>query len=248
MEEIHSLTNRFRVLGLPFIRGIIALFELFYIGVKGLYFSANAALEEEEETFSSKELAIALILALMMSSLFIVIPFFLTTWIGLSGMLFNAVESIIRLSIFVIYITLISMWSEFKRILQYHGAEHKTINAYESGSALNVLNVKKFSRLNPRCGTSFLVIVLILSVIFYSILPEMGFIERLSYRLILFPVIGSISYEVLKLSDKYRNSIFMKILTIPGLAFQHLTTREPDDDMIEVAVRAVEEACRLKNS
>jgi uncharacterized protein YqhQ len=133
------------------------------------------------------------------------------------------------------------MWSEFKRILQYHGAEHKAINAYEAGEMLRVTNVKKYSRLHQRCGTSFIFIVSIVSILLFSIMPKVGFLMRLAYRLLLIPVIGAVSYELLRISGKYSNSVIIKILTTPGLVFQRLTTREPEDDMIEVAIRAVEE-------
>ncbi|MFQ6064852.1 MAG: DUF1385 domain-containing protein [Candidatus Bathyarchaeia archaeon] len=246
-EKINSLSEKHRILRLPFLRGIIALFETLYLGVKGLYFSANAVLEEEEK-FTHKEFGIAIALALALASFFFIIPFLLTNLLGLTGVVFNIVEAIVRLTIFLLYLTLIAMWGEFKRILQYHGAEHKTINAHEAGVALNVVNVKKFSRLHPRCGTSFLFIVMIVSILLFSIMPDLGFIVRLAYRVLLIPVIGAISYELLKLSDRYKDSMIMKIFTLPGLAFQRLTTKEPDDDMMEVAVEAVKEVRRLSDS
>ena len=247
VEEINSLSERHKVLGLPFLRGIISLFETLYLGVKGIYFSANAILEEEEE-FTYKEWAIVVALTLALSSFFIIVPFLLTTLFKLTGVLFNVVEAIVRLSIFLLYLTLVSMWGEFKRVLQYHGAEHKTINAYEAGVALEVANVKKFSRLHVRCGTSFIFIVVFVSILLFSIMPNKGFIARLSYRVLLIPVIGAVSYELLRLSGRYKDSIVTKILTAPGLAFQRLTTREPDDDMIEVAIKAVEEVNRVSGS
>ena len=246
-EKINPLSERHKVLGLPFLRGIIALFETFYLGIKGLYFSANAALEEEEE-FTYKEFAIAVAMALALASFFIVVPFLLTTLLNFTGVLFNIIEAVVRLAIFLLYLTLVTVWGEFKRILQYHGAEHKAINAHEAGVELNVANVKKFSRLHPRCGTSFIFIVLLVSILLFSIMPELGFALRLAYRVLLIPVIGAISYELLKLSDKYKDSMIMRILTIPGLAFQRLTTREPDDEMIEVAVKTVKEVRRLSDS
>ena len=239
-EEIDSMSERYRVLGLPFLRGIIALFETLYLGVKGLYFSANAVLEEEEK-FTYKEFALAVALALGLASFFFVVPFLLTTLFNLRGVVFNVVEAIIRLGIFLLYLTLVGMWGEFRRVLQYHGAEHKTINAHEAGVALNGANVKRFSRLHPRCGTSFIFIVMIVSILLFSIMPDLGFVVRLAYRVLLIPVIGAISYELLKLSGRYRDSMVMRVLTLPGLAFQRLTTREPDDDMIEVAVKALKE-------
>ena len=247
VEKINSISERHKILRVPFLRGIIALFETFYLGVKGIYFSANAVLEEEEK-FTYKEFAIVVVMALLLASFFLVVPFLLTTLFNLTGLLFNIVEAVVRLAMFLLYLTLIAMWGEFRRILQYHGAEHKTINAYEAGVTLDVSNVKKFSRLHPRCGTSFIFIVVIVSILLFSVMPSLEFTVRLAYRVLLIPVIAAISYELLKLSGRYRGSIVTRILTMPGLAFQRLTTREPDDNMIEVAVRAVQEMNRLSGS
>ena len=247
VEKINSLSERYRILGLPFLRGIIALLETFYLGVKGLYFSANAVLEEEEK-FTYKEFVFVLAMSLALASFFFIVPFLLTSLFNLTGVVFNVVEATIRLTIFLLYLSLVAMWGEFKRILQYHGAEHKTINAYEAKAELKVANVKKFSRLHPRCGTSFIFIVLIVSVFLFSIMPDLGFFARLAYRVLLIPVIGALSYELLKLSGKYKNSIITRILTMPGLAFQRLATREPDDDMMEVAIKALQEVSRLNGS
>jgi len=244
IEKINSISERYKILGLPFLRGIIALLETFYLGVKGIYFSANAVLEEEEK-FTYKELAIAFAMSLVLASFFFIVPYLLTNLFNFKGVLFNVVEAAIRLTIFLLYLTLVTMWGEFKRILQYHGAEHETINAYEARVALKVSNVKKFSRLHPRCGTSFIFIVLLVSILLFSIMPDLGFFAKLAYRVLLIPVIGAISYELLKLSGRYKDSIVTRILTMPGLAFQHLTTREPDDDMIEVVIKAVKEVGAL---
>ena len=247
VEKIDSLSERYRILKLPFLRGIIALLETFYLGVKGIYFSANAVLEEEEK-FTFKEFVMVVALSLAVASFFFVVPFLLTSLFNLTGVVFNVVEAAIRLTIFLLYLTLVAMWGEFRRILQYRGAEHKTINAYEAGAKLEVSNVKRFSRLHPRCGTSFIFIVLIVSVFLFSIMPDLGFFARLAYRVLLIPVIGALSYELLKLSGKYKNSIITRILTMPGLAFQRLATREPDDDMMEVAIKALQEVSRLNSS
>ena len=247
VEELNPISQKYKVLRLPLLRGIVALIETLYLGVKGIYFSANAVLEDEEE-FTYKEFAIAIAMALGLASLFFIIPFLLTTLLNLTGVAFNIVEAVVRLAIFLLYLALVAMWSEFKRVLQYHGAEHKAINAHEAGVALNVINVKKFSRLHPRCGTSFIFIVMIVSILLFSIMPDLGFFIRLAYRLVLIPVIAAISYELLKLSDRHKDSVIIKFLTIPGLVFQRLTTREPDDDMMEVAAKAVEEVNRLSSS
>jgi uncharacterized protein YqhQ len=248
VEEINSLCERHKVLGLPFLRGIVTLLETLYLGFKGLFFSANVVAEEEGVKLTYKELAVVGAMTLGLISFFFVVPFLLTSLLNLTGVLFNIVEAIIRLAIFVLYLVLVSMWGEFKRVLQYHGAEHKTINAHEAGVPLDVANVKNYSRLHPRCGTSFLFITVIVSIVLFSVMPDWGFAVRLAYRLLLIPVIGGISYELLRLSGRYRNSIVMRIFTLPGLAFQRLTTREPSEDMIEVAVKAVEEVSRLSGS
>jgi uncharacterized protein YqhQ len=146
---------------------------------------------------------------------------------------------------FVGYLSAISMWGQYKRVLMYHGAEHKAINAHEAGVPMDVDHVKVFSRLHPRCGTSFLFIVLVISIILFTIMPNFGFSINLSYRLALIPVIAGISYELLRLSAKYKNSPITKALIAPGLAFQRLTTKEPTDDMLEVSIKAVTEVNKL---
>jgi len=245
-ESINSLSEKHRALRLAFIRGIPALFETLYLGVKGLFFSADAVLEEEGEKFTYKEIAVTIALTLALSSFFIAVPFLLTTLLRLTGVVFNLVEAAIRLTIFLLYLGSVSMWGEFRRVLQYHGAEHKAINTYEAGIALEIANARKFSRLHPRCGTSFIFIVLLISIVLFSIMPDLGFLARLAYRAILIPVMGAVSYEVLRFSDRHRDSRLMKILIMPGLGLQRLTTREPDDEMIAVALKAVYEVNKLR--
>lgn len=247
VEEIDSISQRHWILGLPLIRGVVAMFETMYLGVKGIFLSANAVLEEADEEFTWKEWVFIAALTLGLSSLFFVLPFLLTTLLKLSGVFFNIIEAAIRLSIFLLYITIVSMWGEFKRVLQYHGAEHKVINAHEAGELLEVATVRSYSRLHQRCGTSFIFIVVLVSIFLFSVMPSTGFIQRLAYRVLLIPLIGSISYELLRLSGKHKDSMMIRILTAPGLAFQRLTTREPEDDMIEVAIKAVKEVCRVNS-
>jgi len=247
-EEIKSLSERYKVLRLPFLRGIVALFETLYLGIKGLYFSANATLEEEEK-LNPKEIALSVVLAFaLVILLFSILPFFLANLSGLRGMVFYVVESVIRLGILLIYLASISLVGEFRRVFQYHGAEHTAINTYEAGVELNVENAKKYSRFHPRCGTSFLLIVTLISIVIFSIMPNLGFFMNLAYRVLLIPVIGSVSYEVLKFSDRYRDSKVMKVLVAPGLGLQYLTTKKPDDKMIAVALEAVKEVNRLEKS
>jgi uncharacterized protein YqhQ len=252
-EELHSLSEKYRFLKLPFMRGILALVETLYSGIKGIYFSANAAFgedENEEEVLSSKEIIVVIAAALCLSLLiFSVTPFFLTSFFNLGkGVLFNIVEGIVRLSFLLAYLAAVSAVGDFKRIFQYHGAEHTAINAYEAGVELNVENVRKHSRFHARCGTSFLLIVTLISILFFSLMPTADYMIRLSYRIILIPLISAVSYELLKLSDKYRESAIMKVFVAPGLALQRLTTRQPDDDMIEVAIKAVKEVKSLQKA
>jgi uncharacterized protein YqhQ len=245
VEEIKSVSERHKVLRLPFLRGIVALLETLYIGLKGIYFSANASLEEEEK-LNPKEIALTVALALVLAiCLFSLLPFFLTIFLGIGGVVFNVAEGVIRLAILLLYLAFVSSIGEFKRVFQYHGAEHTAINAYEAGVELNVSNAKEFSRFHPRCGTSFIFIVALISILIFSIMPNLGFSMMLAYRILLVPVIGAVSYEVLKLSDRYKKSKIMKVLIAPGLGLQYLTTRKPDEKMIEVALEAVKKVNSL---
>jgi uncharacterized protein YqhQ len=245
VEEIKSVSERHKVLRLPFLRGIVALFETLYIGLKGIYFSANASLEEEEK-LNPKEIALTVALALVLAiCLFSLLPFFLTIFLGIGGVVFNVAEGVIRLAILLLYLASVASIGEFKRVFQYHGAEHTAINAYEAGVELNVSNAKEFSRFHPRCGTSFIFIVALISILIFSIMPNLGFSIMLAYRILLVPVIGAVSYEALKLSDRYKKSKIMKVLIAPGLGLQYLTTRKPDEKMIEVALEAVKKVNSL---
>ena len=246
VEEIKSVSERHKVLRLPFLRGIVALFETLYLGVKGLYFSANISLEREETQLSTKEIVLTVAMALALAIfLFSLLPFFLTASLNLEGVIFNVVEGVIRLTILLLYLASMSLVKEFRKLFQYHGAEHTAINAYESGVELDVVNAKKFSRFHPRCGTSFILIVALISILLFSVMPNLGFLMRLAYRILLIPVIGAISYEILKFSDRYKKSKIMKVLVAPGLGLQYLTTRKPDEKMIEVALEAVKKVNSL---
>src|SRR3990172_2286961 len=228
VEKLNPLSDKYKVLSLPFLRGIAGLFESSYLGIKGLLSSANLAFEDEKAEGESIKLGYTELAIIALGTLGMVAFFFLTP--------------------FLLYLTLIATWGQFHRVLQYHGAEHKAINAQEAGAPLDVANVKKFSRLHPRCGTSFLFIILIVSIILFSILPNLGFAEKIAYRILLIPVIAGVSYELLRLSGKYRNSPIFKILIAPGLGFQLLTTKEPSDDMLEVSIKAVQEVTKLTNT
>jgi uncharacterized protein YqhQ len=259
IKQVNPISEKYRILGYPFFRGIVNMVESLHIGIKSIMFSANNAFEIEGEDGKGPEkiefgiLEIALLVAgvLGITAVFFLAPFLLSTWLGLEAgsLVFNVAEAIIRLAMFVGYLSAISLWGQYKRVLMYHGAEHKAINAHEAGVPMDVEHVKHYSRLHPRCGTSFLFIVLIISIVLFTIMPtimpKMGFAINLTYRVLLIPVIAGISYELLRLSGKYKDSLVTKVFIAPGLAFQHLTTKEPTDDMLEVSIKAVTEVNRL---
>ncbi|MCW4014655.1 MAG: DUF1385 domain-containing protein [Candidatus Bathyarchaeota archaeon] len=238
---VNNITKKNKLLGLPFIRGIAMLFETMYFGVKAMMQSANVALEEEDEEFTIWDYVLLLVMLLVMNGLFIAIPYVLTNYLGLNGVLFNVVESGIRLGLFMGYLFAISQWGEVARVFQYHGAEHKAINAYEGGCNMEIQDVAKYPRLNPRCGTSFMFFTVLTSIALFALIPRTNYLLSLGYRIALIPVIAGISYELLKLSDTYRESALIKMLIAPGLWFQRLTTKEPTEDMLEVAVQALQE-------
>jgi uncharacterized protein YqhQ len=247
-EKLNPRSARHRILRAPFIRGIYALLQTMYIGVKALYVSANISLEKEGEKIKPSEMAIAVIIAMLMGiGLFAVLPYFTTHWLNLKGLVFNVIEGIIRLVIFILYLAIISLLPSFKRVLQYHGAEHTAINMLESGGGPIDEKTKGHKRFHPRCGTSFILIVLLISIIIFSLMPDLGWLINFSYRILLIPVIAGLAYEILKLSDKYKDSRIMKGFVAPGVWLQRLTTKEPTQDMVEVALEAVNEVKRLED-
>ncbi len=253
---------------LPIIRGCVNFVDSLVIGMKALMYSAEFIdIEDEEESESKfdrwledklgdkiKDVVIyfSIFLSIILSvGLFILLPtvvtrgiewlFSITPFAGAAGTrVFTSVcEGIVRMAIFLGYLALVSQMSDIKRVFGYHGAEHKTIACYESGDELTVENVKKYTRFHPRCGTSFLLFVMIISIILFSLLPRTGIILRMVMRLALLPVVAGLSYEVIKLAGRYQKGC-IKILTKPGLWLQRLTTREPDESQIEVAIRSMQ--------
>jgi len=240
-EEFKSLTRR-RVLGLPFVRGVIILFETLIVGMKALNYSANVSVEEEDgEGLGFWSVLFTFVFSIGLALfLFKFVPLFLTDVLfDLENKYwFNLTEGLLKIVILVGYIYVISLMPDVKRVFQYHGAEHKVINAYENK---DLGNVKKYSRIHPRCGTSFIIFVLFLSIIVYMFVPlDYGFWAKLGFRILLLPFIAGIAYELIKLSGKYRKSKLLLGLISPGLLLQRMTTREPSEDQIEVALKAFE--------
>jgi uncharacterized protein YqhQ len=164
-----------------------------------------------------------------------------------SSVLFNVVDGVVRVAVFLLYVVLIGMWSEIRRVFEYHGAEHKVIHAFEDGQALVQGHIAGQSPIHPRCGTSFLMIVMVVSIFVFSLIPQPWPLwAKFVSRLVLIPLIAGSSYEVLKLTAKYRHNMIMKVLMWPGLSLQQLTTREPDEGQIEVALRALKEVLAME--
>ena len=263
-----ALSKRHKLLNIPVFRGALSFFEMLVIGLKALNFSADIALEESQRAEKGADwqrssgerikdgliLVGTLILALGLAlCVFFALPLFLTEVIGLSkgALSFNVIAGIIRASLFLAYLWGISRWKEIKRILEYHGAEHKSIYAFESGEKLTVEAVRKHSTHHPRCGTSFLLIVVILAIVLFAVADtvvemQIGHRPTLFQRFIthfsLLPLLGGISYELLKLSGKKRDNRYVRWLTAPGLWLQRITTQEPDDTQLEVAIVALKSA------
>lgn len=242
---------------LPVIRGVIALFSALVIGIKAIEFSGSIAYQDKDEKpLSPWSLALSIGLALILAIvLFKFLPLFLTTIMGgfyqgisTNSFLFNLIDGLLRVGVFLLYVFAVGLWSEMRRIYQYHGAEHKVIYAYEAGEELTVENAKKYKPYHPRCGTSFLLIVMFISIVIFILIPQhWTFTEKLFSRIFLIPVIAGISYEILKLSAKIDSKGIFSLIILPGLCLQRLTVREPDNSQIEVAIAALKEVLKLDN-
>ncbi len=242
MGKLKSLSNKLKFLKWPIFRGIINLVESLVLGLKALTYSAEQATGEEEK-INSVEMFFTILIAFgLFIVFFIALPTAIAKYLDkyLSNLIiYNLFEGILRISIFITYLFFISKLKDIKRVFEYHGAEHKVIYTYEAGEELNVDNVKKYSTLHPRCGTSFIFIVLIMSILVFSLLGKQTLLLRIAYRIAIIPIIAGLSYEILKLSAKNMNKNIVKWAVMPGLWFQKLTTSEPDDAQIEVAIKAL---------
>ena len=240
-----SVSDRYPILQKPFLRGVVSLVESLSYGMKALSFSAQASGEEEEgeESMSSLELAGTIAVSVGLAVLlFVVLPTGAMKLLqneGFSPMVLNLCEGLLRLGIFLLYIWGISRQKDIQRVFQYHGAEHKTIYTYEHGLPLRVENVRPFSTLHPRCGTNFLMIVMLISIFIFTFLGWPSLWERILSRILLMPVVAGISYEIIRFAGKHMDKPWVRAAILPGLALQKLTTRQPDDDQIEVAIASL---------
>lgn len=241
VKDVNSISDRFPILKKPMLRGCVSLGESLVMGIRSLSYSAKMAGEEDEQ-LTDKELAGTILFAFVMAAvLFVAIPTGaakLFHFITEDPVFLNLMEGALRLVIFLAYIWSISRMKDIQRVFQYHGAEHKTIACFEAGEALTVENVKKHTRLHKRCGTSFLLIVMLVSIFVFAFLGWPDLWLRILSRIVLLPIVAGISYEIIRLSARSENCIIGWAIK-PGLWLQMMTTREPDDDMIEVAIESV---------
>jgi uncharacterized protein YqhQ len=245
----HSKLNSFytgKLKNIPLARGMVVLIETMLIGIKALSRSANISLEEEDQEISGWSMAVMLLLSISFGvSLFFIAPLLairsLDTYIS-SDALSNFAEGVLRLTIFLVYIFLIGRFKDIKRVFEYHGAEHMTIHAYEHGLELETDNIRQFPTAHNRCGTAFLLVVMMIAIVVFTFIGRPSIPVSIVSRIVLVPVIAGISYEIIKLSGFHSNNLFVKLLAYPSLALQSLTTRQPDDLQIEVAIAAMNTA------
>jgi len=262
--KVASLAKRYPFLKLPVLRGVAVLFQSLALGIRSLNFSAEQAMPEAEKKAeatpdakaagdkSNWAIAGSMAVGLGLGAvIFLLVPLWLTrlseTYLfgSLSSLAFNLVDGALRALFFLAYIFLISRMKDIHRVFQYHGAEHKVVFAWEKQVPLTVENARAQSRLHPRCGTSFLLFVLLVSILVFSFIPKtLPFLLMYGGRLLLVPVIAGLSYEVLRFTAKHQAAPLFALLVAPGLALQRITTQEPTDDMLEVAIAALEEALR----
>ncbi|MFO8062967.1 MAG: DUF1385 domain-containing protein [bacterium] len=251
--------QRNKIMSLPFIRGVVSFMEMLNLGMDSLNLSADIYYDEEGKKKGFKDLLMTIVSFIaaigIAVGLFLFIPIKLGNWLNLqtNQLYFNLFLGGIRMVFFILYILVISLWKDIRRIFMYHGAEHKAVYAFENGVELNVENVREYSTKHPRCGTSFIFIVLIIAIIFYSALDTIVFsqlnitnnaLNRLINHLIFLPVIAAIAFEILTLAGKHFKNKIVKILLLPGILFQYITTKEPTNEMLEVSIASLKAALK----
>jgi uncharacterized protein YqhQ len=237
--DLPRLSSRSVAARIPFVRGVGVLAESLSLGMRALSWSARVA-DEEEEELSSAAMALSIVVALAFAiGVFVLVPTFVAKWVaGGNDVVLAVVETVLRIALFVGYVWAIGLWEDVARVYRYHGAEHKTIHAYEHGDPLSVAEVQKYSPAHPRCGTSFLLLVLLISSILFGVLGDLPWLWLVVSRIVLIPVVAGISYEILRFSG-LRDGWFADVIAAPGLWLQKLTTGEPDDGQVEVAIASL---------
>jgi uncharacterized protein YqhQ len=256
-EKLTYFSEKTPLFKIPLVRGVLVLISALILGIQALNYSANQALAEPggESEPSPWTMGLTITVALCFGiGLFFLVPLFLTRWLRLaipmisrSGLLFNLADGVIRLIIFLAYLWAISLFEEIRRVFEYHGAEHKSIFAFEAGEVLRVDRVKGFPFLHPRCGTSFLLIVMVVSIIAFALIPHhLSFGYKVASRVVFIPFIAGISYEIIRFVDRKRGSRSIQFLIKPGLWLQKLTAHEPSEAQIEVAICALQAVLELE--
>jgi len=242
-KRFTSLSKKYKILNLPFVRGVIQLGEMLVIGMKTLIWSADVAEEKEDEKLNKKEIGITLLIAILLTiGIFIVLPYYATKlFVEKHGLFFNIIDGVMRVLVFFAYLIIIGLFKDMRRVFQYHGAEHMAVGCYEDNKPLTPKNCRKYSRLHPRCGTSFLLYVIVISILAFSIIKTDVWYVNIGIRILFIPLIVGVSYEILKLASKYEHNFFFRILIMPGLWTQRITTKKPDDKQLEVAIAALKE-------
>jgi uncharacterized protein YqhQ len=258
-HPLAKVSERYPVFRLPVLRGLGTLGQAMSLGIRALRFSANAALDEGDPKKKSSEVSSwAMGLNLVFSLAFFIflykfVPLKLALWIGAaypalhSDLAVNMVDGILRIAIFLVFLFGVSRMKDIRRVFEYHGAEHKVVFNFESGKPVNVPNAQGFKTFHPRCGTSFLLVVMVISMLVYAVVPVHGFAAKFASRILLLPVIAGLSYELIRFAAK-RQGTLMGALTAPGLWLQRITTKQPSDDQAEVAIRALEGAMELEKA
>lgn len=249
--RVNSPTERYPWLKRPILRGMVAMVDSLVLGMKAISYSAQFVGEEEGDELTARDMAIAIIGAVALTIvLFFITPAYLTSLMDKyidSTVVYNIIEGLIRIGIFVAYILAVSMIKDIGRVFEYHGAEHKTIHAFERGIELSPEQVENFSTRHVRCGTAFLLIVMVVLIIVFAFLGRPAFWLRVLSRIIVIPLVAGISYEVLKYTARHQDSKIVRALVWPGLLLQRLTTREPDRQQLEVAIASLQELLRAEH-
>ena len=243
-EPINSWFNSF-IRKIPFIRGVLVMAETLAIGMKALTYSANVAAGEDEE-FGKGSIILMLVLSLSFAiGFFFLLPVFASKGFESlvdSNLLANILEGVIRLILFLLYVIIIGRTEDIRRVFMYHGAEHMAVHAYENGEKLTTESVSKYPTAHPRCGTAFLLVVMLVAIVVFAFIPRDPLWWLITSRIVLIPAIAAASYEAIRLSGVYSGNPLLKVISVPGLVLQRLTTRQPEPDQIEVAIVAMQEA------
>jgi uncharacterized protein YqhQ len=262
-ETLKRLSEKWKPLSWLVIRGFAVLIQSMALGLGALNFSVNAAMkdaepDESEKSKSKKESSLPIALSMIFGVvaavlLFILLPLWLTTWLKgyipavHNWVVFNLVDGLIRVIIFLAYLIIVSTMKDIRRVFEYHGAEHKVVHTWEAAEELTVENARKKSTLHPRCGTSFLMFVMVVSIIVFSIFKFNSFLAIFLSRIVLVPIVSGLSYELIRLSAPRCQKGFFRLIVLPGLALQRITTKPPSDDQLDVAIRALKESLELES-